>query len=725
MRLNKLYLAIAVPFAALLAACQPEPAVTPQISTDQGIYEIGADGGDITIKLLATEDWTAKVEPATSLDNADGISVSPASGSASEQVQTVTVHVAANAEYNRAALVSFIGSRLSGAATINQAGAQGERVLRITCAEFNKKPVDASVYYELCGTVTNITDEYYNDFYINDGTVEGDGVYVYGLYESKGASRINYYLQQMDIREGDILTLRAYRGEYNGTIEAMQAFYVSHEKSKTPSIALGLESYEASAAGETFDLAVSSNAVTWTLSSDVDWITFEPATGNASATVKVTVAPGEGGTGTVTLSANGLDPVTCTVIRADVQVLTVAEFNALPDDLSKNYQVSGIVSGINEGDKYGNFYITDETGTMYTYGFLAEKGGATQQFQAILEATGLKNGDYLTLIGPKTSYKDSPQAKNSWYVSHISSLTVAEFLALEDKAGPYVLKGKITNVVNTSYGNFDLVDETGTIYVYGIYDDYTADKATKQKVYEAKGLKEGDIVTLFGPKSTYNGVPQVNGSTYVLHEEGTEPEPEPTPSDTLVSVAGINAAIAAGEGTSEFVVKLSDAVVTYVNGGNAFIEDATGGIQLYKSGHGLVAGQKINGVVSGSGKMYNGYAEATDWDVTKASVEEGAEIPCTTLTLAELLADYVKYQNMRVKLEGVTVTDGLDCTDASNLDRNGKIAQGEAEIALYAQVKSDLVIATDAKGSLISYPTRYKENLQLGVWESAFFTPSE
>ena len=80
---------------------------------------------------------------------------------------------------------------------------------------------------------------------------------------------------------------------------------------------------------------------------------------------------------------------------------------------------------------------------------------------------------------------------------------------------------------------------------------------------------------------------------------------------------------------------------------------------------------------------------------------------------------------MRVKLEGVTVTDGLDCTDASNLDRNGKIAQGEAEIALYAQVKSDLVIATDAKGSLISYPTRYKENLQLGVWESAFFTPSE
>lgn len=724
MRLNKLYLAIAVPFAAFLAACQPEPAVTPQISTDKGIYEIGAEGGDITIKLLATEDWTAKVEPATSLDNADGISVSPASGSASEQFQTVTVHVAPNVEYNRAALVSFIGSRLSGAATINQAGAQGERVLRITCAEFNKKSVDASVFYELCGKVTNITDEYYNDFYINDGTVEGDGVYVYGLYESKGASRINYYLQQMDIREGDILTLRAYRGEYNGTIEAMQAFYVSHEKSKTPSIALGLESYEASAAGETFDLAVSSNAVIWTLSSDVDWITFDPASGNASATVKVTVAPGEGGTGVITLSADGLDSVTCTVIRADVQVLTVAEFNALPDDLSKNYQVSGIVSGINEGDQYGNFYITDETGTMYTYGFLAEKGGSTKQFQSILETTGLKNGDYLTLIGPKTSYKESPQAKNSWYVSHVSSISVAEFIALEDGAGPYVLKGKISNVVNTLYGNFDLVDDTGSIYVYGIYKDYTADKNSREKVYEAKGLKEGDIVTLFGPKTTYKDNPQVNGSTYVLHEEGAEPGPEPKP-ESLVSIAEVNAAIAAGEGTTEYKVNLKDAVVTYVNGGNAFIEDATGGIQLYKSGHGLVVGQKINGIVSGAGKMYNGYAEATDWNVSEATVDEGAEIPCTTIKLADLLANYVKYQNMRVRIEDVTVTDGIDCSDSENLDRNGKISQGESEIALYAQVKSGIVIKEGAKGSLVSYPSRYKDTLQLGVWESSFFTSAE
>ena len=725
MKLNKLFLALLVPAMALTTACQPDaPEAIDQISTDKGVYEAPMNGGDITVKLLATENWTATVDPATSLDEVDGITVSPASGSASETVQNVTIHLPANDGYNRAALISFVGARLAGAITVNQPGAEGERVLAISCAEFNKKPVDASVFYELTGEVTNITDEYYNDFYINDGTVEGDGVYVYGLYEFKGAGRINYYLQQMDIREGDILTLRAYRGEYNGTIEAMQAYYVKHEKSQKPSIALDLESYEASAKGETFELSVASNKVTWNLTADVDWISFDPASGNESRKVQVTVAPGEGGTGTITLSAEGLEPKTCVVTRADVTVLTCAEFNALPDDLTKNYQVSGIVSGIKEGDIYGNFYITDATGTAYTYGFLAEKGGETKKFQEIIANTGLKNGDYVTVIGPKTSYNGSAQFKNSWYVSHVESLTVAEFLEKETGTTPYVLKGEITNVVNDNYGTVDLKDETGSVYVYGIYEDYTLPSKDRVKVFSALGLKEGDIVTLIGPRGSYNGQDQVNGSSYVLHEEGEAPEPSDEPDATCSTIAGLNEAIAAGEGTIEFVVEVTDAVVTYVNGGNAFIEDATGGIQLYQSGHALAAGQKITGKIVGTGKMYNGYAEATKFDLTYATVEEDAEIPCTTLTLADLLADYERYQNMFVKLEGVTVTDPVDCT-GETLDRSGKISQGESEIAVYAQVKTELKLDEGATGTLVCFPTRYNATLQVGFWANAHFTPAE
>lgn len=43
--------------------------------------------------------------------------------------------------------------------------------------------------------------------------------------------------------------------------------------------------------------------------------------------------------------------------------------------------------------------------------------------------------------------------------------TIAEFIASE--GGHCYLTGTVSNIVNTTYGNFDLTDESGTIYVYG------------------------------------------------------------------------------------------------------------------------------------------------------------------------------------------------------------------------------------------------------------------
>ena len=184
----------------------------------------------------------------------------------------------------------------------------------------------------------------------------------------------------------------------------------------------------------------------------------------------------------------------------------------------------------------------------------------------------------------------------------------------------------------------------------------------------------------------------------------------------ITTISQLNSATVAAE--TEYTVNLTDAVVTYTNGGNAFIEDATGGIQLYKSNHGLEAGQKINGTVTVKTKLYNGYAEATSWDMSAATVEDGAEVSCTTLTVAQLLASYLRYQNCMVKLEGVTVTDALV---AETNDRNGKIAQDGAELALYAQVKNAIDVP-EGTGTLIGFPTRYNANLQIGVWDSAHFT---
>ena len=92
-------------------------------------------------------------------------------------------------------------------------------------------------------------------------------------------------------------------------------------------------------------------------------------------------------------------------------------------------------------------------------------------------------------------------------------ITVAQFLELKDTTNEFVLTGKITRVVNTSYGNFDLTDATGTVYVYGLL---TPDGA-QQKQWAAAGLREGDTITIKGKYDVYNNEPQVKNATYISH----------------------------------------------------------------------------------------------------------------------------------------------------------------------------------------------------------------
>ena len=96
--------------------------------------------------------------------------------------------------------------------------------------------------------------------------------------------------------------------------------------------------------------------------------------------------------------------------------------------------------------------------------------------------------------------------------------TVAEFLAAAEGDTIYELTGVIKNVANTNYGNFDLQDATGTVYVYGLYDD------AGNKVFTSLGLKEGDTLTMRGVRTSYNESPQVGSGVYVSHVSAPEQE---------------------------------------------------------------------------------------------------------------------------------------------------------------------------------------------------------
>lgn len=162
----------------------------------------------------------------------------------------------------------------------------------------------------------------------------------------------------------------------------------------------------------------------------------------------------------------------------------------------------------------------------------------------------------------------------------------------------------------------------------------------------------------------------------------------------------------------EFSVYLTDAIVTYVNGSSAFIEDATAGVLIYKSGHGLVAGNKLNGILTGKGYVRYGVCQITEFDMTNITKEEDATIPCIEITVADLLNDYATYVSRRVKIVDATVTDGITGTS----ERNGAVKQNGSSINLYNNSSVNFV-ETEVV-DFYAYPSYYSTTKQLATWEA-------
>ena len=184
---------------------------------------------------------------------------------------------------------------------------------------------------------------------------------------------------------------------------------------------------------------------------------------------------------------------------------------------------------------------------------------------------------------------------------------------------------------------------------------------------------------------------------------------------TTPDATDIMALRAMGAGT--YNVTLNDAVVTYVNNKNAYIQDATGGLLIYAT-HNLKAGDKINGQVGVVLVDYNGTDEATTFDVSKATVTHDNAIPVTNVSLADLLAEggMKKYESMRVCVSGIQVVTPIE-------SRNGMISQDGNEIAVREGVTNCLsntcLMTENAMANVYGYPTTYNTTSQLTLWNAS------
>ena len=208
----------------------------------------------------------------------------------------------------------------------------------------------------------------------------------------------------------------------------------------------------------------------------------------------------------------------------DAQKVSIADFNNAPvSDVW--YQITGTVKNLKEGDLYGNFDLEDETGSVYVYGLLSEKGGEKKKFQDLVAAKGIKEGSKITIIGNRGEYNGKIEVMNAYFVSieggeastGAKAISIADFnAAAESTEVWYQLTGKVKGFKDTDiYGNFDLEDETGSVYVYGLLSEKGGEKKKFQELAAAKGIKEGSTITIIGNRGSYNGKIEVMNAYFV------------------------------------------------------------------------------------------------------------------------------------------------------------------------------------------------------------------
>ena len=171
----------------------------------------------------------------------------------------------------------------------------------------------------------------------------------------------------------------------------------------------------------------------------------------------------------------------------------------------------------------------------------------------------------------------------------------------------------------------------------------------------------------------------------------------------LANIAALTEQTEAGE----YAVKLSNAVVTYVNGNYAYIQDESGAVVMYKSGHGLTAGQVLNGTVTVTFQLRNSNPQITalsGYNATDGTAPDPTEVfaDAWSTPIATVLSQYFK-------VIGATITkDGTKYY----------VQLGDETVQLYGQgdARTIQVPDLDVTYTIIGFPTLYNTTKELQIF---------
>lgn len=134
-----------------------------------------------------------------------------------------------------------------------------------------------------------------------------------------------------------------------------------------------------------------------------------------------------------------------------------------------------------------------------------------------------KSAMYLDSITIEWDGSEAPEPEPEPEPEEMGMVTIAKFLEAKDNFNIYTLCGTVSDIVKDKadstqynvYGNFNLTDSTGTIYIYGLL---TADSVAMK--FREMNIHEGDVITLKGSYGEYNGNPQIKDAIFVSKSSG-------------------------------------------------------------------------------------------------------------------------------------------------------------------------------------------------------------
>lgn len=196
-------------------------------------------------------------------------------------------------------------------------------------------------------------------------------------------------------------------------------------------------------------------------------------------------------------------------------------------------------------------------------------------------------------------------------------------------------------------------------------------------------------------------------------ESGKEPSDVSSKLFTKQAVKANIAALIADNETG--FVQLTDALVTYVNNGKGYIQDASAGMYLYGCAGDLAAGDQISGIMNVTGyTVYNNLPEVTAFTLVDGYTKtSGNTVTAEEVTLEDLIADYDNYLSRYVVIKGATVQSAFS-------SKNSTIEQNGNTIVMRDQNSSATLISTvDDVVDVYCHPAIYNDTKQLSVWEQS------